>query len=169
MGRIQQLYCGISLSLVARVLVLPITLSVIDFSVTLHFQPPEYWIGDRTALIEFNPIARWVLMIHPLLIIPAMMTWYTLMFPLIFKMPASFGLRVISAHLLGHLIAISGWLIRMCDDGIWWVILLLGSVLALTVGTLGIYRGQWNSLEPIHNRFPKPRNEKSAKQQHPTA
>lgn len=151
MERVRRWYGGVPPRLAIRLLILPATLSVVDFSVTLSFQPADYWEGDRTALIEANPIARWVLMLHPLLIVPAMMTWYVLMFPLIFQTPARIGLRVIAIHLLGHIIAISGWLIRMHEDGVWWVILLVGAVGLLTVGILGPFRRQWSASEPVHS------------------
>lgn len=144
-------YGGVGLGLAGRLLILPVTLSVIDFSVTLSLQPEEYWEGERTALIEANPIARWVLMIHPLLVVPAMLTWYFLMFPLIFQTPARIGLRVIAIHLFAHTIAISGWLIRMCDDWGWWVTILLGAVGVLAVGLLMPFRSQWNASKPVHN------------------
>ncbi|WP_226895515.1 hypothetical protein [Luteolibacter marinus] len=150
MNRVRDWYTGVSPALAIRLLVLPVMLSVIDFSVTLSFQPPEYWDGDRAALVEANPIARWVLMAHPLLIVPAMLAWYALVFPLVFQTPARIGLRVIAAHLLAYPISISGWLVRMCKDGWGWVALLVISVAILTIGILWPFRRQWNSPVRIH-------------------
>lgn len=150
MERVRRWYGGVSPGLALRLLVLPVALSVVDFSVTLAFQPPEYWGGDRAALVEANPIARWVLMLHPLLIVPAMMAWYVLMFPLIFQTPAWIGLRVLALHLLGTVTVISGWLIRMRDDGVWWVAFLLVTVGLLTAVVMGPFRRQWNSSKPVH-------------------
>lgn len=143
-------YGGVSLALAIRLMILPVFLSVIDFAITLSYQPAEYWDGDRTALVEANPIARLVLTIHPLLIIPAMIAWYVLMFPLIFKTPARFGLRVITAHIAACLVVISGWLIRMHDHGWPWLTLLVGGVLLTSIAVMIPFRGQWNSPRPVH-------------------
>ena len=145
MERVRQWYVGVSPWLAIRLLALPVALSVLDFAVTLSFQPAAYWAGDRSALIEANPIARWVLMMHPLLIVPAMVAWYVLMFPLIFQTPAKFGLRVIAAHILAHTIVISGWLIRMLEGGWWWSVLLVGVVMIAAVALLAPFRNEWNS------------------------
>ena len=154
MDRVLQWYLGVPPRLVIRLLALPVALSVLDFSVTLFFQPAAYWAGDRMAVVEANPIARWVLIIHPLLIVPAMVVWYLLMFPLIFRAPAKFGLRVIVAHLVAHTIVISGWLIRMLEGGWWWVALLAALVSLLSVIVLGRFRRQWNGSRPLHEMYP---------------
>lgn len=143
-------YSGVSLGLAIRLLILPVALSVIDFSMTLSYQPVEFWDGDRTAMVEANPIARFVLMRHPLLIIPAMLAWYTLMFPLVFRTPARFGLRVVAAHIIGCVTVISGWLIRMNGDGLLWVALLVVVVGLLSLGLLRPFRGQWDSSRPVY-------------------
>ena len=142
-------YNGVPLGLAIRILILPVTLTIMDFSVTLSFQPTEYWEGERTALLEANPVARWVLMFHPLLIVPAIIVWYILIFPLIFKTPAKVGLRVVVVLILGHIIAISGWLIRMCEDWLLWVALLIGIMAILTACILLPFRRQWNAEDPI--------------------
>ena len=149
MERVLKWYGGVSPWLAVRLLALPIALSVLDFAVTLSFQPAAYWAGDRTVLIEANPIARWVLMMHPLLIVPAMVAWYVLMFPLIFQTPAKFGLRVIAAHLLAHTIVICGWLVRMLEGGWWWAALLVGTVGLMTAWLMGPLLRQWNAAESI--------------------
>lgn len=148
---LRRIYGGVRLRLAIRLLILPIILSVIDFSMTLLFQPTEYWEGDRTVLIEGNPIARLVLMLHPFLIVPAIAAWYVLMFPLIFQTPARIGLRVIAIHVLGHMIAISGWLIRMRDDWVWFLTPLLVVVTILVIGLLMPFRRQWNASKPVHD------------------
>ena len=55
MERVLQWYGGVSPWLAIRLLALPVALSVLDFAVTLSFQPAAYWAGDRSVLIEANP------------------------------------------------------------------------------------------------------------------
>ena len=153
MDRLWSCYGGISPGLAVRLLILPVVLSVVDFSVTLAFQPESYWEGNRETVLEANPIARWVLLAHPVLIIPAMVAWFVLMFPLVFRTPAKIGLRVIALHLLGHLIAISGWLIRMREDGVWWVGFLILVTVYMSGRILGPFRDQWNSSRPVRSLY----------------
>ncbi len=149
MQRVLRWYGGLNPWLAMRLLVLPIALSVLDFSVTLTFQPEEYWAGDRMAVVEANPIARWVLMVHPLLIVPAMVAWYVLMVPLIFHTPAKIGMRVIVAHILAHTIVTCGWLVRMLETGWWWAALLVGLVIIGSMVLLRPFRSAWNSDRPL--------------------
>jgi hypothetical protein len=150
--QIRKWYGGVSPGLVIRLLILPFALSALDFAVTLSFQPADYWNGDREAVLEANPLARLVLIIHPLLLVPTVIAWYLLLFPLIFKTPARIGLRIIAAHLIAHPIAISGWLLRMREDAWWWIGWLVGVVALLTVVILGRFRHQWNSAMPLGPR-----------------
>ena len=34
-------------------------MSLIDLTVTLYYQPEAYWNGDRSVVVEGNPIARY--------------------------------------------------------------------------------------------------------------
>src|SRR5688572_12711848 len=45
----------------------PLTAFILDLTFTLHGQRPEYWAGDYSAVDEGNPVASWVMQIHPLL------------------------------------------------------------------------------------------------------
>lgn len=127
MGRFRRLlrdfYGGIPRPLALRLLAMPFLLSLIDLAVTLYFQPEDYWRGNRSVVIEGNPIARWAFSAHPLMIVPGFVGWYALVIPLIFKTPAWIGLRVHVFLVLGHGVTISGWLLRY--GGIPWGLLAL--------------------------------------------
>ena len=118
LARVISLYREIPVSLLLRLLAAPFVLSLVDFTVTLWFQSPAYWEGDRSAVVESNPIARWCFVINPLMIIPGMVGWYLLVIPMILKTPAWVGLRLHVFLVFSHLIATSGWLIRKHDFGI---------------------------------------------------
>jgi hypothetical protein len=48
-------------------LCLPIIVAeLLDYSVTMLGQPAEYWKGSYHLVNEFNPFARWFMVIHPL-------------------------------------------------------------------------------------------------------
>ena len=132
-----------------RLLAAPFLLSLLDLAVTLSFQPAVYWEGDRSAVVEGNPIARWAFMIHPLMIVPGFIAWYALVIPLIFKAPAWFGLRVQVFLVLGHLTMISGWLIRNSEKGAILSLVFWGLFLPLAWRLFSPVAAQWNSKERV--------------------
>ncbi len=152
LGKIRGIYSGVSPRLIGRLLAVPLILSLIDLAVTLHFQPVEYWQGNRSVVVEGNPIARLALSIHPLWIIPGFIGWYGLVFPLIFKTPAWFGLRLSIFLVLGHLTMISGWLIRNSPDGILYSCFVVVCALPVSGALLWPIRSQWEGQEPVGNR-----------------
>jgi len=152
-GKLKSLYAGVPLGIAFRILLMPVVLTIADFSVTLFFQPEAYWEGERSTVIESNPVARLVLLIHPLLMIPAMMAWYLVMFPLVFRTPAWIGLRLVVLHILGHLVAISGWLIRMAEQGGLITVVLASLCLPVSWWVLRPFLGQWSSVRPIRSLY----------------
>ncbi len=118
-------------------------------AMTLYYQPPAYWDGDRSQLIEANPLVWLALRLHPALLIPGCIAWYVLFWFLIFRTPAWIGLRCLLVWTSGHLIAITGWLVRCHPQGVALSVLLY--LIAVPIG-LWLYlplRSQWNSCEPI--------------------
>ena len=143
-GGVRGLYSGVSATVIWRLLLAPFLLSFMDLAVTLYFQPSDYWQGDRSVVVEGNPIARWALSIHPLWLIPGFIGWYALMFPLLFKAPAWFGLRVHVFLVLGHLTMVCGWLIRNSVEGV------IAGTLSLSGWLFFPLRRQWESREPVN-------------------
>lgn len=138
-------YRGIPGPLVGRLLAAPFLLSLIDFTVTLWFQPSAYWEGDRSTVVESNPIARGCFLIHPLMIIPGMIAWYLLVIPLILKTPAWIGLRLHVFLVFSHLIATSGWLIRKHETGYLFTVILWVLALPLAWFLVKPYLNRWSS------------------------
>jgi hypothetical protein len=143
------LYRGIPGPLLARLLTAPFLLSLIDFSVTLCFQPSAYWEGDRSAVVESNPIARWCFLIHPLMILPGMIAWYLLIIPVILRTPSWIGLRIHVFLVFSHLIATSGWLIRKHEAGFLFTIILWVLALPLAWVLVKPKLSYWNSRAPM--------------------
>ncbi|MDA7865638.1 hypothetical protein N9C66_05605 [Akkermansiaceae bacterium] len=143
------LYRGIPGPLLGRLLAAPFVLSLVDLTVTLLFQPAEYWQGDRSAVIEGNPIARWAFSIHPLMIMPGLTGWYVIVIPLILKSPAWLGLRVHVFLVLGHLVMISGWLIRNHETGTLFAVIVWLCALQPAWMLVEPYLKHWNSKVPI--------------------
>ena len=137
------------MSVLARLLLAPFLLSLADLAVTLTFQPEAYWQGDRSVVVEGNPIARYAMMIHPLLLLPGFLAWYALVIPLMLKTPAWFGLRVHLFLVSGHLIMVSGWLIRNAEDGWLWAALVILVTLPSAAFLFAPFRSQWEGKKPL--------------------
>ena len=147
--KLRSFYQGVPRKLVGRLLAAPFVLSLLDLAVTLYFQPAAYWNGDRSVVVEGNPLARLAFSIHPLAIIPGFIGWYALVFPLIFKSPAWIGLRVHVLIVLGHLTMISGWLIRNLPQGLLLTTLVLVIALPFARRLFAPFRSQWESRAPL--------------------
>lgn len=138
-------YRGISVPILVRLLAAPFLLSLVDLAVTLNYQPAAYWEGDRSVVVEGNPIARLAFFIHPLMIIPGFLGWYAIVIPLILKSPARIGLRIHVFLILGHLIMISGWLIRNGEDGLIWAAIVWIIFLPLSWVLFSPFKKFWNA------------------------
>jgi len=132
-------------------MVMPMTLGVADALVTLRCQPPEYWNGyGFDHLIEANPLARIVLGIHPLLLIPGFVVWFAVMYLLTFRPPARVGLRCHVIFVAGPLIALSGAALRFAEHP--WPRILTLLLLCLPAAAVLIrpFFQQWNSSLRLH-------------------
>ena len=49
---------------------------LIDSSLTLHGQSPDYWAGDYAAALEGNPLVHPILAWHPLAFVAAAAIWF---------------------------------------------------------------------------------------------
>lgn len=133
----------------SRLLAAPVFLSLLDGAVTLAYQPAAYWNGDRSQLIEANPLVWLALRIHPLMLIPGFLGWYALFFLLMFGTPAWIGLRCHVLWVLAHLIAITGWLVRLHPHGTVLSVLLWVIAVPLAATLFRPFRSQWNGAARI--------------------
>ena len=53
----------------------PLLLSVLDATLTLNGQSPEYWSGVYTAANEASPTMNHLLQIHPLAFVAGIVVW----------------------------------------------------------------------------------------------
>jgi len=128
---------------------LPVALSLVDVAVTLHYQPLGYWSGDRAQVVEGNPLVWVALRLHPALLIPGCLGWYALFYFLTFRTPAWVGLRCHVWWVVGHLIAIAGWLIHNHPHGYEYTALLYAIVVPTAVQMFLPFRSQWNGDSPL--------------------
>src|SRR5262245_27207994 len=65
----------------------PILVCVHDFTLTLVFQPAEYWQGDRTRIIEGSPTFHYLLSIYPAAFVVGVLVWIAIFVALLLLLP----------------------------------------------------------------------------------
>ena len=65
----------------------PILFCVLDFSLTLVFQPAEYWQGYRTRIIEGSPTFHYLLSIYPAAFMVGVLAWIAIFVALLLLLP----------------------------------------------------------------------------------
>lgn len=129
-----------------RLMIMPMILGVADALATLRCQPAEYWDGyGFEHLIEANPIARLVLGIHPLLLIPGFAGWFVVMHLLMFRPPAWIGLRCHVILVTGPLIGLTGAALRFAEHPWARIFTLMLLTLPAVVFFFRPFLPQWNS------------------------
>ena len=102
-------------------LCLPIIITdLLDVIVTMLGQPAEYWKGSYYLVREFNPFARWFMVIHPLGALVYILLDIAAVAFLIIVLPATLS-KVLSAFwAIGSAKAIYNWLVGPLHMG-WWI------------------------------------------------
>lgn len=99
----------------------PITLSALDFGLTLYGQSDAYWGGDSAAVREGSPSFAHYLSIHPLLFLGAALLWILILSVVILLLPENLALTAAIAIVIGHMAGAASWLIfrfnayQMCN------------------------------------------------------
>jgi hypothetical protein len=88
----------------------PILFCVLDFSLTLVFQPAEYWQGDRTRIIEGSPTFHYLLSIYPAAFMVGVLAWIAIFVALLLLLPDTLALITSIAIVFGHTAGTAAWL-----------------------------------------------------------
>jgi hypothetical protein len=114
--------------------VAPLLFCLIDGAVTLHGQPAAYWAGQYDQAIEWNPLVRWFMVQHPLLLLLGACGRIFSFCALILLLPDNMARVVAFLVQLEHTIGAASWLTRFGMPG--WagcvVLLLLSRVVLET-------------------------------------
>ena len=102
-------------------LCLPIIITdILDATVTMLGQPPEYWNGSYKLVSEFNPTARCLLTIHPIGIVIYTILDIAVISTLIIILPLMISKTLSAFWAIGSAKAIYNWLVGPLQMG-WWV------------------------------------------------
>lgn len=109
---------------------------LIDITVTMLGQPAEYWNGSYDLVREFNPIARWFMVLHPAGALVYIILDILMISLLIIVLPMLLS-KILSAFwAIGSAKAIYNWLVGPLHMG-WWmsnlVILIPTTILILAL------------------------------------
>jgi hypothetical protein len=102
-------------------LCLPIIVAeLLDYSVTMLGQPAEYWKGSYHLVNEFNPFARWFMVIHPLGAILYIVLDIAATCLMIFLLPLTLSKVLAAFWTIGSAKAAYNWLVGPLQMG-WWI------------------------------------------------
>jgi hypothetical protein len=102
-------------------LCLPIIVAeLLDSSVTMLGQPAEYWKGSYQLVNEFNPFARWFMVIHPLGAIFYILLDIAAICLMVFILPLTLSKVLAAFWTIGSAKAVYNWLAGPLDMG-WWI------------------------------------------------
>jgi len=88
----------------------PILFCVVDFTLTLVFQPAEYWQGDRTRIIEGSPTFHYLLSIGPAAFVVGVLVWIAIFVAVLLLLPDTPALVTSIAIVFGHTAGTAAWL-----------------------------------------------------------
>jgi hypothetical protein len=127
----------------------PMLFCVVDFTLTLVFQPAAYWQGDRTSIIEGSPTFHYLLTVHPAAFVGGVLVWMALFVALLLLLPDTPALITSIAIVFGHTAGTAAWLKgRFTFD-----YQLLVSLFVLSAVSIGLgVRWGWQAAprEPLH-------------------
>ena len=135
-------------------LCLPIIVTdLMDATVTLLGQPPDYWKGSYNLVSEFNPIARWFMFIHPLGAVIYILLDIAAISFLIVVLPLMLS-KVLSAFwAIGSAKAIYNWLVGPLHMGWWFSNLVILIPTIILVYALDKASANQNALSNSENQF----------------
>ena len=90
--------------------VAPLSLFLIDISLTLWGQPADYWAGSFHAAREESPEVRRVMQIHPNLLYLMIAVWTGVVVALVMLLPHLLAEHFSAAVTIGHTIGAASWI-----------------------------------------------------------
>lgn len=109
-----------------------------DLSITLAGQPAAYWAGDRDRAIEYNPVARWLLVESPWLFLSVAVVWAAIFTILILRWRHPFAVVMAFLLTLLHAVGMATWLVRHGAAGV-------VAALAVLIAAERLFSWAWNA------------------------
>ena len=90
----------------------PVVMVVVDATLTLWGQAPEYWTDGYAFVRENNPIACRLLELHPVAFVLGVVLWTALFTAAIHRLPIEWARVVAFVVMFGHTFGAATWLLR---------------------------------------------------------
>ena len=97
----------------------PAVMCGIDVGLTLALQPSRYWQEGYQFAHDANPLARWLLAVHPLALLGAILLWVLAFSAAISRLHWRTARLAALVILFGHAFGASTWLIRRPYGWLW--------------------------------------------------
>lgn len=94
-----------------------IALYVLDISFTMFGQPAKYWDGERSAVIEANPLAHRLLQEGPGWFAGLAVIWGTFLGCLVMLWPSRIAVGMAIFTTVAHAVGSASWFVRLGDIG----------------------------------------------------
>ena len=110
-----------------------------DGSLTLWGQPAAYWAGGYAAVLEGNPLAAWMLRIHPLAFAASAVPYLGVFAAAVLALPRRWAAGVAVVVPAAHAFGVVTWCLYLCPEP-WWPLVglwLLWSCLGAAAWRLG--------------------------------
>ncbi len=96
----------------------PCTMALLDGTLTLLGQRPEYWSGDYAALSELNPVGWLLLRWHPWAFAVGLAFWVIIIVAAVTRLPRRFAVGFMFVVFFAHSIGVASWLLLRGDCGL---------------------------------------------------
>jgi hypothetical protein len=110
-----------------------------DGCLTLWGQPAAYWAGGYTAVREGNPLAAWLLEIHPLAFAASAVPYLGAFAAAVLALPRRWAAAVAVVVPAAHACGVATWCLYLCPE-LWWPLIglwLFGGGLGAVAWRLG--------------------------------
>ena len=87
-------------------------MAVVDAALTLGGQAPEYWSDGYAFVREDNPIANWLLQLHPMAFVMGVILWMISFTAAVHRLPIGLARVTAFAVMFGHALGAASWLLR---------------------------------------------------------
>jgi hypothetical protein len=102
----------------------PVVLCGLDGGLTLWGQPAAYWANGYQTYDEGNPLAAWLLTVHPLAFAAAGVVYCVGVCAAVMWLPGRYAVAVASLVSLGHTVGAAAWVILLVrQPGGAWILL----------------------------------------------
>lgn len=95
----------------------PLLFCLLDWTLTLLGQPPDYWAGKYSDVREVSPTFHSLLTCHPLAFLLGVLVWIGVIFCLTALLPDTLALSASMAATFGHAGGASSWLAQNAAYG----------------------------------------------------